>query len=74
MRPARSSFRIEQHGGQREIVRFGRVIGASEPMRQLYPLFRRLAQSNAPVVIEGETGTGKEVPVRARIERGVDER
>jgi hypothetical protein len=35
MRPAKSSFRIEQHGGQREIVGFGRVIGASEPVRPI---------------------------------------
>jgi DNA-binding NtrC family response regulator len=41
-------------------TRFGGVLGASEVMRRLYPLCERLAQSNVPVVIEGETGTGKE--------------
>jgi two-component system, NtrC family, response regulator HydG len=41
--------------------RFGRVIGASEEMRRLYPLCEKIAASNVPVVIEGETGTGKEV-------------
>src|SRR5262245_65988712 len=30
-------------------------------MRRLYPLCERLAQSNVPLIIEGETGTGKEV-------------
>jgi DNA-binding NtrC family response regulator len=40
---------------------FGRVVGASEEMRRLYPLCERLAQSDVPVIIEGETGTGKEV-------------
>jgi DNA-binding NtrC family response regulator len=30
-------------------------------MRRLHPLFRRLAASELPVVIEGETGTGKEL-------------
>ncbi|MEM1033057.1 MAG: sigma 54-interacting transcriptional regulator [Myxococcota bacterium] len=42
-------------------VRFGRVVGASVAMRKLYPLCKRLAGSDVPVVIEGETGTGKEV-------------
>jgi DNA-binding NtrC family response regulator len=42
-------------------TRFGRVVGASPEMRRLYPLCERLAQSNVPVIIEGETGTGKEM-------------
>ncbi|HEY2513158.1 MAG TPA: sigma 54-interacting transcriptional regulator [Polyangiaceae bacterium] len=40
---------------------FHRVIGASPEMRRLYPVFGRLAGSTVPVLIEGETGTGKEV-------------
>jgi DNA-binding NtrC family response regulator len=40
---------------------FGRVVGASLQMRRLYPLFERLASVSVPVIIEGETGTGKEV-------------
>jgi two-component system response regulator HydG len=40
---------------------FRRVIGASVEMRCLYPLCERLAQSSLPLVIEGETGTGKEL-------------
>jgi DNA-binding NtrC family response regulator len=40
---------------------FGQVVGGSEPMRRLYPLCEKLAASDVPVVIEGETGTGKEV-------------
>ncbi len=40
---------------------FGSVVGASEEMRKLYPLCERLAKSDVPVIIEGETGTGKEV-------------
>jgi two-component system response regulator HydG len=40
---------------------FGRTLGASPEMRRLYPLCERLAVSNVPVLIEGETGTGKEV-------------
>jgi transcriptional regulator with GAF, ATPase, and Fis domain len=42
-------------------MRFGTLLGASVAMRRLYPLCERLAKSRVPVVIEGETGTGKEV-------------
>ena len=45
--------------------RFGRVVGASPAMRRLYPALARLAASDVPVVIEGETGTGKEVLAEA---------
>lgn len=40
---------------------FERMVGSSKEMRRLYPVFARLAQSDFAVVIEGETGTGKEV-------------
>jgi predicted component of type VI protein secretion system len=42
-------------------TRFYKVIGASPEMRRLYPIFERLAGTHVPVLIEGETGTGKEV-------------
>jgi DNA-binding NtrC family response regulator len=42
-------------------TRFGRTVGASVEMRRLYPLCERLAASSVTVIIEGETGTGKEV-------------
>ena len=48
---------------------FGGVVGASDAMRRLYPLCERLAASNVPLVIEGETGTGKEVLAEALHER-----
>jgi transcriptional regulator with GAF, ATPase, and Fis domain len=49
---------------------FGSVIGASFEMRRLYPLCERLAASTVPLVIEGETGTGKEVLAEALHDRG----
>ncbi len=49
---------------------FGRVIGSSPQMRRLYPLCHGLASATVPVVIEGETGTGKEVLAEALHELG----
>ena len=40
---------------------FGALLGGSVVMRRLYPLFAKLAASSVPLVIEGETGVGKEV-------------
>jgi two-component system, NtrC family, response regulator HydG len=40
---------------------FGRIVGASPAMRRLYPLCQRLSVAEVPLVIEGETGSGKEV-------------
>jgi transcriptional regulator with GAF, ATPase, and Fis domain len=51
-------------------LRFGRVVGASPAMRRLYPLCERLAATEVPVVIEGETGTGKELLAEALHEQG----
>jgi DNA-binding NtrC family response regulator len=46
-------------------TRFGPVVGRSMRMRRIYPLLARLAASTIPVVIEGETGTGKEAVAEA---------
>ena len=43
------------------LSRFGSMIGSSIAMRRLYPLCERIAKARVPVIIEGETGTGKEV-------------
>jgi two-component system, NtrC family, response regulator HydG len=51
-------------------VAFGRVVGASREMRRLYPLVSRIAQATVPVVIEGETGTGKEALAESIHEMG----
>jgi DNA-binding NtrC family response regulator len=53
-----------------EQTRFHRVLGASPEMRALYPVFAQLAASDVPVLIEGETGTGKEVLAESLHEAG----
>jgi len=41
------------------------MVGVSEPMRELAGLIRQVAPRSTTVLIEGETGTGKEVVARA---------
>jgi len=50
--------------------RFGTVLGRSRVMRRLYPLCERLAATEVPVVIEGETGTGKELLAESLHQQG----
>jgi DNA-binding NtrC family response regulator len=40
---------------------FGRIVGESIAMRRLYPVLEKLAGLERPVLLEGETGTGKEL-------------
>jgi PAS domain S-box-containing protein len=44
---------------------FGRIIGRSEKMQELFDLLPVIAQSKSTVLIEGESGTGKELVARA---------
>ncbi|MFT3769805.1 MAG: sigma 54-interacting transcriptional regulator [Minicystis sp.] len=61
------------HGAAEQLTaatRFGKIVGASPEMRRLYPLCERIAASSVPVIIEGETGTGKEVLAESLHEQG----
>ena len=49
---------------------FGRVIGASLAMRRVYPMLEKLAGADATLLLEGETGTGKELVAEALHEQG----
>jgi transcriptional regulator with GAF, ATPase, and Fis domain len=60
-------FRIELSGA----AAFERLIGRSVPMRELFALLARVAPSDASVLIQGETGTGKELVAHAIHERSL---
>lgn len=45
--------------------RFGPMVGTSIPMRELFARLHKVARSEATVLIQGETGTGKEIAARA---------
>jgi DNA-binding NtrC family response regulator len=49
---------------QKEVM-LPEMVGASEPMRELARLIRLVAPRSTTVLVEGETGTGKEVVARA---------
>ncbi len=51
--------RLRAEGGRRTVV------GDSSAMTELFRRLRRVARSEVPVLIEGETGTGKELAARA---------
>ena len=46
------------------------LIGGSEAMRKIYQAIEAVADSNASVVIRGESGVGKELVARAIVETG----
>ncbi len=70
VRLGRSVFRVESVDGTSvvpvsESDSFGELVGASLPMRQVYAILERIAPTSATLLIEGETGTGKDVAARS---------
>ena len=49
----------------KERYRFGKIIGKSPVMQEIYELILKAAASNAGVIVYGESGTGKELVAEA---------
>lgn len=49
----------------REKYSFQNIIGACQKMQHLFEMLRTVAPTDAPVLIQGETGTGKELIAKA---------
>jgi len=47
-----------------DLERYGDIIGKDRSMREIYTILEKIAPTDTTVVVEGETGTGKEVVAR----------
>jgi transcriptional regulator with GAF, ATPase, and Fis domain len=70
VRVGNSAFRIDAGNAPAFVAvsdktSFGELVGSSLEMRRLYAILARIAVSNSTLLIEGETGTGKDVVARS---------
>jgi DNA-binding NtrC family response regulator len=66
----RSALRIEPEAQPLDVVpsqarRFGELVGDSLAMREVFAVLEKVAASDVTVLLEGETGTGKELAARS---------
>lgn len=66
----RTQFRLTSRTEQVSVevtdrTRYGNIVGASPALREIFSILDRVAPSDLSVVIEGETGTGKELIAQA---------
>lgn len=66
----RSVLRVQPHAEALDLPpsrshRFGDLVGRSLAMRQVFAVLEHAAASDVTVLVEGETGTGKELAARA---------
>ncbi|MFW5733548.1 MAG: sigma-54-dependent transcriptional regulator, partial [Oceanidesulfovibrio sp.] len=59
------SFQARERDRGREALRLAGIVGESQAMRQAMDMVARSAASKVPVLVTGETGTGKELVARA---------
>ena len=59
----RENAMLKRQVGDQQAV--SRIVGESPGMRELYQVVSRVAPTSATILIEGETGTGKELIARA---------
>ncbi len=62
----KTELKFQAHESRFEIVpsaknKCGDIVGGNAKMREIYSIIEKIAPSSTTVVIEGETGTGKEV-------------
>jgi transcriptional regulator with PAS, ATPase and Fis domain len=70
VRCAGSAFRLEAADEPAYVAisdksSFGDLVGASIEMRQVYAVLERVAPTDSTLLVQGETGTGKDVVARA---------
>jgi DNA-binding NtrC family response regulator len=70
LRIGRSALRIEPEAQPLDLPpsqsrRFGELVGESLAMREVFAVLERVAATDVTVLVEGETGTGKELVARA---------
>jgi DNA-binding NtrC family response regulator len=64
--PGEGATEVELQPGES----FGPLVGASAVMRELYARIRKFAPADTPILVLGETGSGKEMVARAIHELG----
>jgi len=70
VRLGKSAVALRPRWAQREVTasrshRFGELYGSSVSMREVFSVLERAARSDVPVLIEGETGCGKDLAARS---------
>ena len=56
---------IQVHFKKKKATRFEDILGMTPAMREIFGIVRRVAKTDATVLVQGESGTGKELLARA---------